>query len=634
MFKKTLLRILPGLKQREGGFIFTMQRAMAVYRQEGFSGVRARLRSIVSRSAFIRLEDSQWVSRNDYSEWVRRYDTLDDAARARIRDSVAAMQRLPRISVIMPVYDPPLEFLDQAIWSVRNQLYSEWELCIADDASKNQVVRDMLTRHAAEDARIRIVFHTENGHISRASNSALELATGEFVALLDNDDLLSEHALFCVAKAILATPDAGMIYSDEDKIDQALRRHNPYFKPDWNPDLFLSHNMISHLGVYRTDLAKRLRGFREGYEGSQDYDLALRCTEQLAPQQIVHIPRVLYHWRAHPKSTASSADAKPYAMLAGEHAINDHLERMGIAGRVKLAGHGYRAHYPLPEKPPLVSLIIPTRNGLQLIRHCIDSINKKTTYPSYEIIVVDNGSDDPATLDYFASLAGMDNIQVLRDDRPFNYSALNNLGVARAKGEIIGLLNNDIEVISPDWLSEMVSHACRPEVGAVGAKLLYPNDTLQHAGIICGIGGWAGHSHKGRARNSLGYAGRTSLISSFSAVTGACLIIKKSIYQQLGGLNEQDLKIAYNDVDFCLRAREAGYRNIWTPYAELYHHESATRGHEDTPEKKLRFQNEVLYMKKRWGGILLNDPAYNPNLTLDREDFSLAWPPRVEPIAG
>ncbi len=598
--------------------------------REGINGIERKLEFI-------------WLYRNrntpdqarpsDYHKWIECYDSLDDAGRQRICNRIESFPQKPKISVVMPVYDPPLNFLNKAIWSVRNQLYPEWELCIADDASKNQAVRDLLKKHTDEDVRIKVVYRQVNGHISAASNSALEIASGEYIALLDNDDLLPEQALFWVADAIVSNPDAGLIYSDEDKVDESGRRYDPYFKSDWNPELFLSHNMICHLGAYRADLVRKLGGFREKYEGAQDYDLALRCTEQLAPQQIVHIPRVLYHWRSHSGSTARAGSEKNYALLAGMRALNDHFARTQVSAKAELLDFGmYRVRYAIPSSAPLVTLIIPTRNSINLIKQCIESILAKTTYKNYEILIVDNNSDDPDTLDYFTSLAEDYRIRILRDERPFNFSVLNNAAVQQARGEYLGLINNDIEVISPDWLEEMISLAIQPGVGAVGARLWYFNDTLQHGGVITGVGGVAGHSHKCLPRGHFGYFGRAQLIQTLSAVTAACLVVKKSTYQEVGGLDETNLKVAFNDVDFCLRMREAGYRNVWTPYAELYHYESATRGHEDTPIKQLRFSDEVLYMQKRWGNLLRNDPAYSPNLTLDHEDFSYAWPPRVNPV--
>jgi GT2 family glycosyltransferase len=491
-------------------------------------------------------------------------------------------------------------------------------------------VHEYLKSLAKEDKRIKVVFRSENGHISRASNSALEVATGQYVALMDNDDLLPEHALYWVARTIIENPDVGLIYSDEDKIDTNGKRSSPYFKSDWNEFLFRSQNMVCHLGVYRRDLVEKVGQFRPGFEGAQDYDLALRCSEQLEREQIIHIPRVLYHWRIHAGSTAMSGGEKPYAAIAGLKALDEHLQRKGDIGKTELLPMGmYRVHYQLPAELPLVSLIIPTRNAHGLVKQCIDSIKALTTYPHYEIILIDNGSDDPASLEYFSEIAKEDNIRVLRDDGPFNYSALNNGAVRIANGSLIGLVNNDIEIITPEWLDEMVSIALQPNVGAVGARLWYPDDRLQHGGVIVGVGGVAGHSHKYLPKGDYGYFCRAGLIQEFSAVTAACLIIKKSTFDQVDGLDEEHLKIAFNDVDFCLRVQEAGYINVWTPFAEMYHHESATRGQEDTPEKKQRFMKEITYVQARWPDIQ-KDYAYNPNLTLDHEDFGLAWPPRVK----
>ena len=605
---------------RRDGVYPLLKKTAGIVRREGFDGLRKRTRH-------------SSISSSNYAEWIRKYDRLDKQTEDLLRADVEAMSTSPRISVVMPTYNADPAWLAEAIDSVRKQIYPHWELCIADDASTSKEIRPLLERYAQQDARIRIVFRNENGHISAASNSALALVSSDWVALLDHDDVLAPHALYCVAKEIVRRPDARLIYSDEDKIDVKGRRHDPYFKCDMNIDLFYSQNMICHLCVYQKRLLDEVGGFRVGFEGAQDYDLALRCLERIGTHAVAHIPRVLYHWRAHRASTAARGKAKPYAMLAGERALNEHLARLGIDGSVEALPYGYRVHYRLPERRPLVSLIIPTRNGVKLLRQCIDSIRQKTTYSPYEIIVVDNGSDEQATLDYLHSLSAADDIRVIRDDRPFNYSALNNMAVSIAHGEIVGLINNDIEVISSDWLGEMVSLALQPGVGAVGAKLLYPNAEIQHAGVVTGIGGVAGHAHKFFPRDGDGYFSRNAVISSFSAVTAACLIVRKAIYQQVGGLNEIDLTVAFNDVDFCLRIREAGYRNVFTPYAELFHHESATRGREDNPEKVARFNREVAYMLSRWKNTLDYDPAYSPNLTLEHEDFSLAWPPRVAPLS-
>ncbi|NLP61658.1 glycosyltransferase family 2 protein [Paraburkholderia sacchari] len=609
-----------------GGMRSVVHRAYAIYREDGMSGLGRRMRRL-GRSAV-----DAWASREGYLQWIARHDTLDDAARAAMVKRIEGERGWPTLSIVMPTFNPKPEWLAQAIDSVRAQLYPYWELCIADDASTDPAIRPLLEQYAAYDARIKVVFREQNGHICAASNSALALVSSDWVVLLDHDDMLPEHALYCVADAILACPSARLIYSDEDKIDETGRRHDPYFKCDWNIDLFYSHNMFSHLGVYHKSLVDEVGGFREGLEGSQDHDLALRCLEVSGDGAVHHIPRVLYHWRVHSGSTAQSVAAKPYVALAGERALNEHFARTGVAASAEWIGHGYRVSYALPKTLPLVSLIVPTRNGLKLLRQCIGSIHARTDYPNYEILIVDNGSNDPETLRYFDAFAADSRVRVIRDDRPFNYSALNNAAVREARGELVGLVNNDIEVIAREWLGEMVSLALQPGVGAVGAKLLFPDDTIQHAGVVTGVGGVAGHVYKHAARNANGYFGRARLISSYSAVTAACLLIRKSVYLEVGGLNEQDLTVAFNDVDFCLRVRDAGYRNVWTPYAELYHHESATRGYEDNPEKRARFAKEIAYMERRWGSALRNDPAYNPNLTLERDDFGLSTMPRVPPL--
>lgn len=597
-----------------------LQRAWRMFKKSGWSGIRWEMGRRIG-------------GYNNYTTWVRRYDTLTPEIRNRIAQRAAALTDQPLISVVMPTYNPNPGWLREAIESVRAQIYPSWELCIADDASPSAEVRAILKSYSESDPRIKVVFRPQNGHISAASNSALELVSGPWVALMDHDDLLPADALFWVADCIAANPGVQLIYSDEDKADESGFRFGPYFKPDWNVDLFRSQNMFSHLGVLSTELMRSVGGFRVGMEGSQDWDLVLRCIERVDARQIRHIPRVLYHWRVHSESTARSMSAKPYAALAGERALNEHFQRTGVRATAEHLDFGYRVRYALPDVLPLVSVIIPTRNALQLTRQCVESILSRTTYSNYEIIIVDNGSDDPATLAWFKQIAAeKPNVRVLRDDRDFNYSALNNGAVPSANGELLALVNNDIEVITPDWLSEMVSLAVQPGVGAVGARLWYPNRTLQHAGVILGIGGIAAHAHRGMPVGREGYAGRAALIQSFSAVTAACLVIRKQHYLAVGGLDEVNLRESFNDIDFCLRLREAGLRNVWTPYAELFHYESATRSKNMSPKRQAQFQEESAYMHKRWGDLLQNDPAYSPNLMLAREDFSYAWPPRLAPV--
>lgn len=560
----------------------------------------------------------------DYLAWLRQYDTIDGETRSAMRRCIETMTAPPVISVLMPTYNANPIWLRAAIDSVRNQIYPHWELCISDDASTSAEAHKLLRACSEEDSRIKVVFRPRNGHISAASNSALSQVTGEWIALMDHDDLLPEHALFWVARAISQNPHIAMIYSDEDKIDEAGRRSTPYFKSDWNPDLFYSHNMFSHLGVYRSELVRRVGGFREGFEGAQDYDLALRCMEQIPAAQIHHIPKVLYHWRIHGQSTARSLDAKPYAEFAGEKALNEHFIRRGVRATSKHVGHGYRTRYALPVDLPLVSLIISAYDGLVALRRCISSVTERTRYRLYEIIVVEHGSNDPAVLAYLEQMQARGVLRVVRDGPDVNHAALKNRAVEQADGEIVGLLDCHIEITSSDWLSEMVSIALQSGVGAVGARLWCPDKTLKHGGILLGVGGVASPSHHGLRAGDSGYFSRAVLLQSFSAVTADCLIVAKEHYLAVGGLNEADL--AFTDVDFCLRLREHGLRTVWTPYAELIHHGCANAP-VVTPQEE-RPSPAVAYMNARWGELLRFDPAYNPNLTLDSPDYTLAWPPR------
>jgi GT2 family glycosyltransferase len=570
----------------------------------------------------------------DYPAWVARYDTIGEDDRPSIRHAVAGLADPPLISVVMPVYQTPEAYLRAAIDSVRDQLYPHWQLCIADDASTAPHVRAVLEHYREIDRRIEICYRPDNGHISAASNSALALAKGEFVALLDHDDLLPEHALYLVAQTVIAHPELDLIFSDEDKIDAEGRRFDPYFKPDWNPDLMLSQNMFSHLGVFRRSLVEAVGGFRQGYEGSQDYDLVLRAAARSHPERIHHIPHVLYHWRAISGSAALAPEEKGYASQRARRAIADHLAARGIEAEV-LAGrfpNCHRVRYALRAPPP-VSVIIPTRDQAALLRTCLTGLLDRTDYPDLEVIVVDNQSREPDTHAYFAELSADPRVRIVGYDKPFNYAAINNFAAGLASGPVLCLLNNDVEVIHPDWLREMVSHAVRPGIGGVGAMLYYPDDRIQHAGTILGISGVAAHAHRWRRRGTPGYFGRAMLIQNLSAVTAACFVIPAHVYAEIGGFDERNLAVAFNDVDLCLRIGERGYRIVWTPHAELYHHESASRGPDTDPDKRGRFVAEVAYMQRRWGAVLQHDPCYNPNFWLDDHDWGLASPPRIAKLA-
>ena len=577
------------------------------------------------------------LSQGDYADWIAENDTLSNGDRAAIGTHIETFRVRPRISVIMPVFNPRLAWLDDAVRSVRAQLYADWELCIVDDASTDAEVTRLIERHAAADPRIRFCRQQRNGGIVSASNVALDMASGEWVAMLDHDDCLTEHALYLFAAEIERCPDSALIYSDYDHLTAEGVRVNPYFKPDWNYDLCLGQNLANHLTAIRRDLVTRVGGFRAGFEGSQDWDLVLRAVEAIPRETIRHVPWVLYHWRVSEDGFSQSRASEAHE--AGRHAVESHLERTGQEAAVAVGptatGH-LRIRRRLPADPPLVSLVVPTRDRLDLMRHCVVDLLERTDYPRIELVVVDNGSVERETHAYYHTLRDDGRVRILEEDGEFNFSRLCNRGVEAATGEVYVLLNNDIEVINADWLSEIVSHAVRPEVGAVGAKLYYPDDdTIQHAGVILGVGGVAGHAHKRLPRHSDGYFGRASLTQEISAVTAACLAGRVSVFHEIGGLDERNLKVAFNDVDFCLRLGRAGYKVIWTPLAELYHIESASRGSDMTPDKAERFRRERDWMVREWSTALERDPAYNPNLTLKAEDFRLAFPTRrVAPWTG
>lgn len=619
---------LERLIEARGGFGHAVLHGLHVLNRGGLVGLRRAWTSSRIHGTVQTIDaDGAIVDRNDYAEWVRRYDCPDEAQRARLQADVECMTDAARISIVLVVSDAVSDWLRETIESIRGQLYGNWDLSIVNSGTITAATAEMLVNSAASDTRIRSDIRTVARSRVAALNAAVAMGQGEWVVLVEQHDLLSPEALYRLIEATRDVPDAALIYADQDTYETDLGRSQPYFKPAWNPDLFLSTDIIGPMGAYRAELLQEVGGFRDGSEGAESYDLSLRCVGILQARQIIHIPRILYHQRAAKLPDDVFSSRKSMAMTA---ALDAHFQRLGILARSEpIDGRTQRVRYCLPLDRPMVSLIIPTRNGLVLLRQCVDSILKTTRYENYEIIIVDNNSDDPAVLDYFSLIENGDTIRILKDARPFNYSALNNHAVAEARGDYIGLINNDIEVISPGWLEEMLSLAAQPGVGAVGARLWYPDDTLQHGGVIIGLAGVAGHAHKDLPREETGYFGRAAMTQTLSAVTAACLIVRKSVYQEVNGLDEDNLAVAFNDVDFCLRLCAAGYRNIWTPYAELYHHESATRGTDHTVEKRARFLREVHYMKTRWATDSVADFAYSPNLTLRHEDFSLAWPPRI-----
>lgn len=566
-----------------------------------------------------------------YKEYVEKFDTLHRSDIESIRRHLGSFGRLPVISILVSVCGAPLDHLESAVQSVLEQIYEQWELCVAVDEIDASRVAEYLKSVSENDDRIKVVFLNSGGSSSALANGALGLATGEFTAILGDDDVLAAHALYLFALKINEIGGLNIIYSDSDEIDGDGNRGGVCFKSAWNPDLFFSRDMISGSAAYRTSLLHEIGGFRVEHEGGQEYDLTLRCVKNSAPSQICHIPRVLYHLRQGDERGMIGLDSVGDEWGAKKRALAEFFkDQPGVSvSRGSLVGT-YRIKYPIPVPAPKVTIIIPTRDGGPLLKKCIVSILDGTVCDNLEIIVVDNQSEGGETVDFMESLALRSNVVVLKYDLPFNYSAINNFAEKHASGDVLCFLNDDVEAIEPDWLGEMVAHALRPDVGAVGAKLLYADGFVQHAGVVMGIGGFASHAHRLYPSTHPGYAGRAALVQNFSAVTGACLVMRRDVFRAVGGFDEQNLPVAFNDVDLCLRIREAGYRIVWTPYAVLHHFESYSRGDDQmSSEKRARFNREKSFMLSRWRTDQLDDPYYNQNLTLDREDFTIADFPRM-----
>ena len=554
----------------------------------------------------------------EYQEWYEKHKpSEEELARQRKKkwkDPVV-------ISVLVPAYRTPEVFLKQMMESVLLQTYPYLELCIADGSGTDDSVEKVVKEYQKKDPRVRYRRLEKNEGIAGNTNAAIEMASGEYLALFDHDDLLSPNALFEVASAI-EKEKADVVYTDEDKVTSDLKEHfQPHFKPDFNPDLLCANNYICHLFVVKRSLALKLGGQDPAYDGAQDYDFIFRCTENA--EKIVHVAKILYHWRVHQASTADNPSSKLYAFDAGKKAIEAHLARTGAKAEVSHTNDlgFYRVKYQV-QGNPLVSIVIPNKDEKETLKKCLESIWKKTSYSNYEIILVENNSTTQEIRDYYKELDGKKRVRVVYWDKEFNYSAINNFGISHAKGEYILCLNNDITVISPDWMEELLANCQRPEVGIVGARLYYPDNTIQHAGIVLGMGGCAGSLFVGLARSRGGYLHKAALQQDLSAVTAACFMVKKEVFEKVGGFEEK-LAVAFNDVDFCLKVRHAGYLVVYDPYAELYHHESKTRGYENTEAKKRRFQEEIEYMRCHWMPDILRDPYYNENLSLKASDYSL-----------
>ncbi|MGI6069946.1 MAG: glycosyltransferase family 2 protein [Blautia sp.] len=569
---------------------------------------------------WIRLQERFEPEEVPYGPWYEEYRPKEEELSRQRQERFAYA---PKISLVVPAYRTPEKFLREMIGSVQAQTYGNWELCIANGSPEDETMAAVLREISQEDERVRFEDLKTNEGIAGNTNAAFAMAKGEFIGLLDHDDLLSPDALYEVVKALNAQEDVDVVYSDEDKVTMDLSEHfQPHFKPDFNLDLLRSNNYICHFFVVRRTIVERAGGFQPEFDGAQDYDFIFRCTEQA--RSIRHVPEILYHWRTHKASTADNPASKMYAFEAGRRAIAAHLERMGENGEVShTKDYGfYRVKYKVSGSP-LVSILIPNKDEKDTLKACLDSILEKTSYPAYEIIVIENNSESREIFDYYQEISKNPRIRVVNWEREFNYSAINNFGAGFAKGDFLLFLNNDVTIITPDWLEEMVSVCQRPGVGACGVRLYYPDNTIQHGGIIVGLGGVAGNVFTDMPRERTGYLHKAALLQDLSAVTAACVMMTRKAFDEAGGFTEE-LAVAFNDVDLCLKLRKNGYLVVYNPYVELYHMESKTRGTEDSKEKVRRFQSEIEYMRCHWLDLLKGgDPYYNKNLSLTKWNYSL-----------
>ena len=569
---------------------------------------------------WIRLHERFEPEEVPYGPWYEAY-VPDEAALEKQRHH--HFEYSPLISVAVPAYRTPEKFLAQMIDSLLAQTYGNWELCIANGSPEDGAMKKVLEEYTKKDSRIRVSELTENKGIAGNTNAALEMARGEFVGLLDHDDLLAPNALYEIVRALDEDRTLDAVYTDEDKVTTELDEHfQPHLKPDFNLDLLRSNNYICHFFVVRRSIVQKVGGFRQEFDGAQDHDFIFRCIE--TAEKVGHIPEILYHWRTHKASTADNPASKMYAFDAGKRAIEAHLKRTGTEGTVSHTPDlgFFRVKYPV-QGQPLVSIIIPNKDEKETLKACIDSIREKTEYPNYEIIIVENNSTTDEIFQYYKELSQDPRIRLLRWKKEFNYSAINNYGVRHANGEYLLFLNNDVTVITPGWIRELLGVCQRPEVGAAGVKLIYPDDTIQHAGCVIGLGGIAGHMFVDMPANRAGYLHKASILQDMSAVTAACMMMKRTAFEEAGGFTEK-LSVAFNDVDLCLKVRKNHKLIVYDPYVQLYHMESKTRGAEDNKEKVRRFQEEIEYMRCQWIDILKKgDPYYNKNLSLTKWNYSL-----------
>lgn len=547
-----------------------------------------------------------------YQTWIKKNEPTDEELEQQRKTKFAIE---PKFSFIVPMYNTPIHYFKELINCLINQTYTNWELCLADGSKeKNKQIEEMIKK----DNRIKYQFLNENKGIAGNTNAALEMATGDYIALLDHDDLIPIFCLYELTKTINKNENVEFLYTDEDKISaDSKKRYDPHFKPDFAIDTLRSNNYITHLSVFKKELMEKLEGFKDKYDGAQDYDIILRAIEKA--NEIIHIPKILYHWRVHQNSTAMLSDAKPYAYEAGIRAIEDHLKRQNLEAKVTHGGdmHGvYEVQYKVKGNPK-VSILIPNKDNIKLLKNCIDSIIEQTTYQNYEIIVIENNSVKKETFAYYKKIENLEKIKVISyPEKGFNYSKIINFGVKHCDGDFILQLNSDTKLLTPNWLEKFIGFAQRKEVGAVGARLYYKDKSIQHAGIGIGICDLAANLFTNIPKMVHGYFGRECTTRNVSAVTGACLFCRKEIYEEVGYMEEEKFAVAFNDVDFCLKIREKGYLIVYNPYIELIHYESKTRGYENTPEKKERFEKEASYFRKKWRKVLdKGDPYYSKNFS-------------------
>ena len=578
--------------------------------------------NVFLRHLAYKIKGDQYIGLDEveYLKWQKKYETKTFMKLARSKDKIP---NKILFSIVVPTYNTNPDILEHTLRSVKKQIYENWELCIYDDASSSSETVEYLKKQLEiVDERIKIKFGKKNGHISYATNQALKMATGEFILFLDHDDQLSSYALLAIANLLKKKPETDIIYYDEDKLNTKGFRIDPQFKPSWSPDTLLSTMYLAH-STYRTKLIKKLGGMRRGYEGSQDYDLALRATE--LTKNIERIPMILYHWRQIPGSTALTYETKDYASDSSKKAVQDAIKRRKLIADLKpgLTAPSSNISYRIIGNPK-VSIIIPTKDKLNYVKTAIESIEAYTSYKNYEIILIDNNSEEDSTKKYLDNISKKH--QVLKYNKPYNYAAINNFAVGKAKGKHILLLNNDIRIFNNDWLINLLRYSQLDHVGAVGGLLLFKNDTIQHAGVVIGIGGIASHLYREKEITVPAHLDFPRVIHNVSAVTGACLMVKKVLYEKVGGLDEE-LAVAFNDVDFCLKLLKEGFRNIYTPYSKIYHYESISRGYEHLdPSQQTRFTKEIHYFYKKWKTFIEEgDPYYNPNLSLIHNDGRLTY---------